>query len=105
MLRKRKGAPADVSLAPVPSEISISLSGRTAVARGARGGGPTVQKAIIEWALGAELTHQLGYPPGGTKPEDSSNHRNGTGGKTLLADAVPWRRTCPAIGRAVSSHD
>jgi hypothetical protein len=43
------------------------------------------KKAIIERALGGELTHHLGYPPGGSKPEATTNHRNGTSGKTVLA--------------------
>ncbi len=44
------------------------------------------KKAIIERALGGELTHHLGYPPGGAKPHDTTNHRNGTSGKTVLTD-------------------
>jgi putative transposase len=47
------------------------------------------KKAIIERALGGELTHHLGYPRGGTKPEEATNHRNGTGGKTVLTDDGP----------------
>jgi len=42
------------------------------------------KKALIERALGAELTHHLGYPPG-AKP-DTTNHRNGTTAKTVLTD-------------------
>ena len=53
------------------------------------------KKAIIERALGAELTHHLGYPPGGAKPEDASNHRNGTSGKTVLTDDGPLRIEVP----------
>jgi len=41
------------------------------------------KKAIVERALGGELTHHLGYPPGGTKPDDATNHRTGTSGKTV----------------------
>ena len=41
------------------------------------------KKAIIERALGGELTHHLG---GGTKPEDTTNHRDGTGPRTVLTD-------------------
>jgi len=44
------------------------------------------KKALLERALGGELTHHLGYPPGGTKPEAASNHRNGSSGKTVLTD-------------------
>src|SRR5687767_2976814 len=44
------------------------------------------KKAMVERMLGGELTHHLGYAPGGTKPEATSNHRNGTTGKTVLTD-------------------
>ena len=44
------------------------------------------KKALLERALGGEMTHHLGYPPGGTKPEATTNHRNGTSGKTVLTD-------------------
>jgi putative transposase len=44
------------------------------------------QKALLERALGGELTHHLGYPPGGLQPETTTNHRNGTSGKTVLTD-------------------
>ena len=47
------------------------------------------KKAIIERALGGELSHHLGYPPGGTKPDDTTNDRNGTGSKTVLTDDGP----------------
>lgn len=47
------------------------------------------KKAVIERALGAELTHHLGYPPGGTKPAATANHRNGTSDKTVLTDDGP----------------
>jgi putative transposase len=47
------------------------------------------KKALVERMLGGELTHHLGYPPGGTKPSDSTNQRNGTGGKTVLTDEGP----------------
>ena len=44
------------------------------------------KKALLERALGAELTHHLGYPPGAAKPDTSPNHRNGTTPKTVLTD-------------------
>lgn len=44
------------------------------------------KKALVERMLGGELTHHLGYPPGGDKPPDTTNHRNGTSGKTVLTD-------------------
>ena len=50
---------------------------------------------MIERALGAELTHHLGYPAGGTKPDDTTNHRNGTSGKTVLTDDGPLALEVP----------
>ena len=50
---------------------------------------------MIERALGGELTHHLGYPPGGAKPEDTTNHRNGTSGKTVLTDDGPLTLDVP----------
>jgi transposase-like protein len=44
------------------------------------------KKAVIERALGGELTHHLGYPPGATKPDENGNHRNGSSAKTVLTD-------------------
>ena len=89
MRRKLKGPP-DAPLALVPSEIldqfvrqgPISPEELDAAVR-------RFKKAIIERALGGELTHHLGYPPGAAKPEDSTNHRNGTGSKTVLTDDGP----------------
>ena len=53
------------------------------------------KKALIERALGAELSHHLGYPPGATKPEDAVNHRNGASGKTVLTEDGPLRIEVP----------
>jgi transposase-like protein len=89
MRRKPKG-PSDAPLAPVPAEIldefvrqgPITPEELDAAVR-------RFKKAIIERALGGELTHHLGYPPGGAKPEETTNHRNGTGPKTVLTDDGP----------------
>src|SRR5687768_2594832 len=43
------------------------------------------KKALIEGALGAELTHHLGFAPG-AKPETATNQRNGWTAKTVLTD-------------------
>jgi putative transposase len=53
------------------------------------------KKALIERALGAELAHHLGYPPGAAKPEDVGNHRNGSSGKTVLTEDGPVRIEVP----------
>ena len=53
------------------------------------------KKALIERALGAELSHHLGYRPGATKPEDAVNQRNGASGKTVLTEDGPLRIDVP----------
>jgi transposase-like protein len=53
------------------------------------------KKALVEWMLGGELTHHLGYPPGGAKPPDTTNQRNGTTGKTVLTDDGPLTLAIP----------
>lgn len=42
-------------------------------------------KAVVERALGAELTHHLGYAPGG-EPGAGGNCRNGTSAKTVIGE-------------------
>ena len=90
MPRKSKSSTSDAPLAPIPSEILDQFVRQgpltpeeleAAVRR--------FKKAIIERALGGELTHHLGYAPGGAKPEDTTNHRNGTSGKTVITDDGP----------------
>ncbi len=50
---------------------------------------------MIERALGAELSHHLGYAPGADKPAAAVNHRNGASGKTVLTDEGPLRIDVP----------
>ena len=45
--------------------------------------------------MGAEMSHHLGYRLGATKPEQSTNHRNGNSGKTVLTDDGPLRIEVP----------
>jgi len=45
-----------------------------------------LKKAILERALGAELSHHLGYEKGDPAGRGSGNSRNGTSSKTLLTD-------------------
>jgi transposase-like protein len=77
-------------LAPIPAEIldQIVRDGPLTVEE-VETASRRFKKALIERALGAELTHRLGYAPGATKPELATNHRNGTSGKTVLTDDGP----------------
>ena len=53
------------------------------------------KKAVIERAMGAELSHHLGYREGEARPTDQTNHRNGSTGKTVLTDDGPVRIAVP----------
>jgi putative transposase len=112
MPRKPKSQTSDAPLAPVPPDILDQFVRQgpltpeeldAAVRR--------FKKAIIERALGGELTHHLGYPPGRAKPEDTTNHRNGTSGKTVLTDdgplpiAVPRDREGTFEPRLIGKHE
>ena len=54
-----------------------------------------LKKALIERALGGELSHHLGYPPGGERPAQAGNHRNGSSAKTVLTQDGPLRIEVP----------
>ena len=53
------------------------------------------KKSVMERALGAEMSHHLGYAPGQAKPEGMPNHRNGKSSKTVLTDAGALRIDVP----------
>jgi putative transposase len=92
---KHKKRPAGPALAPVASEIldhfvrhgPISAEELEEAVR-------RFKKAIIERAVGGELTHHLGYPRG-AKPDETGNHRNGTSEKTVLTDDGPLTLDLP----------
>jgi transposase-like protein len=48
-----------------------------------------LKRALVERMLGGELSHHLGYGPGEPRPDETSNHRNGTSPKTVLTDEGP----------------
>ena len=53
------------------------------------------KKALIERALGAELTHHLGYASGAARPESADNVRNGVSAKTVQTATGPLRIEVP----------
>jgi transposase-like protein len=107
--RKRPKGPA---LEPVPSEILDHFVGQGLLtAEELEATVRRFKKAVIERALGGELTHHLGYPAGGVKPDDTTNHRNGTSEKTVLTDDgpltidVPRDRESSFEPRLVAKHE
>lgn len=55
----------------------------------------SLKKAVIERAMGAEMTEHLGYGPGQSRPDGQRNHRNGASPKTVLTDDGPVRIDVP----------
>jgi len=91
MPRKRKPKPTDVPEAVLdhfagPARVMTPTEVEDAIRR--------YKKALLERALGAELTHHLGYEPGAT-PDAAGNHRNGTTPKTVLTDDGPVHLEVP----------
>src|SRR5687767_10149165 len=90
MPRKPKSSTSGAPLAPIPAEILDQFVRQGPLTPEELDGVVRrFKKAIIERALGGELTHHLGYARGGDKPEDTPNHRNGTSEKTVLTDDGP----------------
>jgi len=54
-----------------------------------------LKKALIERALGAELTEHLGYEKGDPAGRGSGNSRNGTSSKTILTEDGEIEITMP----------
>lgn len=92
MPRIRKPKPTDI-----PEEILDHFAGAARAMSQAEVDAITkrFKKVLVERMLGGELTHHLGYPPGGEKPPDATNHRNGTSGKTVLTDDGPLTLDIP----------
>jgi len=90
--KKKKPVPA---LPAIPKELIDHFVSGPMSAEAVNAASMAFKKALIERALGAELTHHLGYPPGTDKPEGADNHRNGVSGKTVLTDEGPLRIEVP----------
>jgi putative transposase len=83
---KREKRPAE-RLAPGPDDILDHFSSdQPMTAEDIDTATRRLKKALMERMLGGELSHHLGYPPGGTKPDETTNHRNGTSEKRVLTD-------------------
>ena len=82
-------------LPKIPPELLDQLVKGPMSAEAVQDASQAFKKALIERALGAEMSHHLGYPAGADKPEAATNHRNGKSGKTLLTDDGPLRIDVP----------
>src|SRR5438105_12693669 len=93
--KTKKSAEAAAALPSIPKELIDAFVSGPMSGEAVNAATMAFKKALIERAMGAELSHHLGYPPGDAKPEEASNHRNGTSGKTVLTDGGPLRIDVP----------
>ena len=98
MPSKKKPAAAGMTALPsIPKELIEQLTGGVTPMTADQINATTMalKKALIERALGAELSHHLGYPPGSARPEEAANQRNGKSAKTVLTEDGPLRIEVP----------
>jgi transposase-like protein len=91
----KAAAAAAAAMPSIPKELIDQFVTGPMSAEAVQAASMAFKKALIERALGAELSHHLGYPPGAAKPEDAGNHRNGSTGKTVLTEDGPVRIEVP----------
>lgn len=89
---KKKAA---VELPSIPQEFIDQMVSGPMDAEAINAASMAFKKALIERALGAELSHHLGYPLGAEKPGEVGNHRNGATSKTVLTEDGPLRIDVP----------
>jgi len=96
MPSKAKRVDREVARLPsIPKElVDVFLNGPMSGAS-IEAAGLAFKKALIEASLNAELTHHLGYAPGEAKPDDATNHRNGSTAKTVQTGHGPVRIDTP----------
>ena len=90
--KPKRVAPA---LPSIPKEILDQFGQGAMTAEAINAASMAFKKALIERALGAELSHHLGYPHGADKPLHSPNQRNGKSGKTVLTEDGPLQIDVP----------
>jgi putative transposase len=112
MPRRRKTPVPDEATAPVPDALLEQFArAGPLTAEEVEAAMRRFKKALIERALGGELTHHLGYAPGTDKPDATTNHRNGTSEKTVLTGdgaltiAVPRDREGTFEPRLIPKHE
>ena len=92
--KTRKPKAAQV-LPTIPKELIDQFVNGPMSAEAVNAASMAFKKALIERALGAELTHHLGYAAGADKPIEGKNHRNGASAKTVLTEDGPLRLEVP----------
>jgi putative transposase len=102
-MHKANAAAQAAILPEIPAELLDQLVKGPMTPEAVQDASQAFKKALIERALGAEMSHHLGYAVGSEKPHALTNHRNGKSGKTVLTDEGPLRIEVPRDRRVTSS--
>jgi putative transposase len=94
-MQKANAAAQAAVLPKIPPELLDQIVKGPMSAEAVQEASTAFKKALIERALGAEMSHHLGYPAGAEKPAAATNQRNGKSGKTVLTDDGPVRIDVP----------
>ena len=95
-MQKANAAAQAAVLPKIPPELLDQLVKGPMTPESIQDASRAFKKALIERAMGAEMTYHLGYAAGAEKADtQSSNHRNGKSAKTLLTDDGPLRIEVP----------
>ena len=94
-MQKANAAAQAAVLPKIPPELLDQLVKGPMTAEAVQEASTAFKKALIERALGAEMSHHLGYPAGADKPAAATNQRNGKSGKTVFTDDGPVRIDVP----------
>jgi putative transposase len=93
--KTQKVVAAMAALPKIPKELIDAFYNGPMTGEAVNAASMAFKKALIERALGGELSHHLGYGPGEAKPDGVSNHRNGGSAKTVLTGEGPLRIDVP----------
>lgn len=96
-IRNAEIAARSAALPKVPAELldQLTAGGKPMTAAEINATTMALKKALIERALGGELSHHLGYAPGAEKPAHVDNVRNGASAKTIQTEDGPLRIEVP----------
>ena len=84
------------ALPKIPPEVMDQfISGPMMTGEAVNAATMAFKKALIERAMGGELSHHLGYANGAAKPAPGANQRNGKSAKTVITGEGPVRVDIP----------
>jgi transposase-like protein len=95
MSRKPKATAESAPLVPIPPALLDEMMKGPMSPAQVQAVFQSFKKAVIERAMGAELTHHLGYEEGAPRPEGQTNHCNRSTDKTALTEDGPVRIAVP----------